>query len=222
MSSASLVVAHRAHPDSARIAAISAAIALNLAVVVIASRPITPAQVSAIRQLSPVQLIHWIDPPAVLPPPPPIEMKPLKHPPAAPLIHRQPLPISPPAVVPNTVGHVAMPPAAVPSLIPANPMSGTAVTGAPVEASLAYRTAPLHFPARAVLQRMHGTVVLRVLVDETGKPVQVTVEQGSGYALLDRSASEQVMASWRFQPAMVDGHAVRALARVPVTFNLRE
>lgn len=222
MSSASLAVAHRAHPDSARIAAISAAIALNLAVVVIASRPITPAQVSAIRQLSPVQLIHWIDPPAVLPPPPPIEMKPLKHPPAAPLVHRQPLPISPPAVVPNTEGHVAMPPAAVPSLIPANPTSGTAVTGAPVEASLAYRTAPLHFPARAVLQRMHGTVVLRVLVDETGKPVQVTVEQGSGYALLDRSASEQVMASWRFQPAMVDGHAVRALARVPVTFNLRE
>lgn len=222
MSSASLAVAHRAHPDSARIAAISAAIALNLAVIVIASRPITPAQVSAIRQLSPVPLLRWIDPPALQPPPPPIEMKPLKHPPTAPVIRRQPVPVNPPAVLPSTEGHVAMPPPTLPDLIPANPLSGPAVTAPPVEASLAYRAAPLHFPARAVLQRMHGTVVLRVLVDETGKPVQVTVEQGSGYALLDRSAVEQVMASWRFQPAMVDGRAVRALARVPVTFDLRQ
>ena len=53
-------------------------------------------------------------------------------------------------------------------------------------------------------------------------PVQVTVERGSGYLLLDRSAIQQVLDGWRFQPAMVDGRAVRALARVPVTFNLRE
>ncbi len=69
---------------------------------------------------------------------------------------------------------------------------------------------------------MQGTVLLRVLVDETGKPVQVSVEHGSGHLLLDRSAAEQVLAGWRFQPAMVNGQAVRAWARVPVTFDLRE
>jgi protein TonB len=222
MSSASLAVAHRPHPDHARIAAISAAIALNLAVLVIASRPISPVPLSTVRHLSPAQLIRWIDPPAVLPPPPPIEMKPLKHPPVIPVTHRQPLPVSPPAVAPSTEGDVAAPSAVVPNLMPANAAPDTAVSAAPVEASLAYRSAPLHFPARALLQRMHGTVLLRVLVDESGKPVQVTVERGSGYALLDRSASEQVMAGWRFQPAMVNGHAVRAWARVPVTFDLRE
>ncbi|WP_426700945.1 energy transducer TonB [Rhodanobacter sp. Col0626] len=222
MSSASLAVAHRAHPDSARIAAISAAIALNLAVLVIASRPIIPVQLSAIHRLSPVQPIHWIDPPVLLPPPPPIEMTPLKHPPATPVAHRQPLPVNPPVVVPSTVGNVAVPPATVPTPLATSAAPDVAATATPVEASLAYRSAPLHFPARALLQRMHGTVLLRVLVDETGKPVQVTVERGSGYALLDRSAGEQVLASWQFQPAMVNGHAVRAWARVPVTFDMRE
>jgi protein TonB len=68
---------------------------------------------------------------------------------------------------------------------------------------------------------MHGTVMLRVLVDETGRPVDVQVEHGSGYALLDRSAREQVLTGWRFQPAVVNGRAVPAWARVPVSFALR-
>ncbi len=32
---------------------------------------------------------------------------------------------------------------------------------------------------------------------------------------------EQVLAGWRFQPAIVNGHATRAWASVPVTFTLR-
>jgi len=47
------------------------------------------------------------------------------------------------------------------------------------------------------------------------------VERSSGYALLDRSARAQVLAGWRFQPASVGNHAVRAWARVPVSFDLR-
>ncbi len=67
---------------------------------------------------------------------------------------------------------------------------------------------------------MQGTVLLRVLVDETGRPVQVEIAHGSGYLVLDRSAREQVLARWRFQPAIVNGHAVRAWASVPVSFVL--
>ncbi|MHB1057948.1 MAG: energy transducer TonB [Rhodanobacter sp.] len=222
MSSASLAVAHRAHPDSARIAAISAAIALNLAVIVVASRPTTPAPFPALQQLSPAQLIRWIEPSPPIPPPPPVDVPVLPHPPVAPPVaHLHPAPVSPPVVAPSAEGNVAAPPANPPTLLPASGIPGT-VVAAPVEASLAYRSSPLRFPTRALQQRMQGTVLLRVLVDETGKPVQVVVEHGSGHALLDRSAVEQVLAGWLFQPALVNGQAVRAWARVPVTFNLRE
>jgi periplasmic protein TonB len=69
---------------------------------------------------------------------------------------------------------------------------------------------------------MQGQVILKVLVDESGVPQDVTIEQSSGFSLLDRSAHDQVLKGWRFEPAMVNGHAVRAWARVPVTFNLNE
>jgi protein TonB len=221
MSSASLAVARRPHLDPARIAALSAAIALNLAVLMIASRPIIPGQLSSIRQLAPV--IHLIDPPAVPPPPPPIELKPLPKPPTLPKAHLRPIPVTaPPPAMPATEGRIAVPPVATPTLAPTSAMPGTASTApAPIEASLAYRAAPLQFPIQALRQHMQGTVLLRVLVDETGKPVDVQVEHGSGYALLDRSAREQVLAGWRFQPAVVNGQAVRAWARVPVSFALR-
>jgi len=220
MSSASLAVAHRPHPDSARIAALSAAMALNLAVILIATRPITPAQLAVVSQLTPAPLIRIIDPPAVLPTPAPVELKPLPHPPTLPRALPRPTPVSPPVVVPSEDGRIAVPPISAPTLLPSDTAPGTAVAAPAIEASLAYRAAPLRFPAQARQQRMHGTVLLRVLVDETGKPLQVTVEQGSGYALLDRSARDQVLAGWRFQPAMVNGQAVRAWARVPVSFQL--
>lgn len=219
MSSASLAVARR--PDPARIAALSAAIALNLAVIVIATRPITPAQLTAARQLTPVPLIHLIDPPAKLPPPPVIELKPLPHPPVLVVNHPRPMPIATPPVMPSTEGHVAAPLTSTPTLNPTSTIQGPSTPAIPIEASLAYRSAPLQFPVQALRQHMQGTVLLRVLVDESGKPVDVQIEHGSGHALLDRSAREQVLASWRFQPALVNGHAVRAWARVPVSFALR-
>lgn len=222
MSSASLAVAHRAYPDRTRIAALSGAIALNLAVIVIATLPLTPTQLATVRQLAPVALLHWIDPPVVLPEPPPVELTPLRHPPTLPQTHLRPTPVSPPVVVPTTEGNLVAPPLSAPTLLPSDAAPGPAAVAVPVEASLAYRSAPLRFPIQALHQRMHGTVLLRVLVDETGKPLQVTVEQGSGYALLDRSARDQVLAGWRFQPAMVDGLPVRAWARVPVNFDLRD
>jgi periplasmic protein TonB len=222
MSSASLAIAHRVHPDPARIAALSAAIALNLAVIVIASRPITPAQLSIARQLTPVQRIHFIDPPAVLSAPPPIVLKPLPHPSTSAPARLHPTPTVAPVLVPSDDGQIAMPAITPPTLAGAGLTHGDPVTAAPIEASLAYRLAPLQFPPQALRERMHGTVLLRVLVDETGKPLDVVVEHGSGYGLLDRSAREQVLAGWRFQPAMVQGKPVRAWARVPVSFDLRE
>jgi periplasmic protein TonB len=207
-----------AHPlDLVRITALSAAMAVNLAVFVVAMRPLEPLRMH--RLATPALGIRFIETPKpapLPPPPPPLDVRPLTH--------ATQTPITPAATVPHFTeeGRVAAPPIRVPTLAPPAPgLAPISVPTAPIEASLAYRSAPLVFPPQAIRQHMHGTVVLRVLVDEAGKPVEVTVEQSSGYALLDRSARAQVLAGWRFQPASVGTHAVRAWARVPVSFELR-
>lgn len=215
MSSASLAVAARPHPEAARVVALSAAIALNLAALLILTRPLAPQVLALVHKLASVPQVVFIESPPKVPQPPPIELKPLPHPPAAPVL-AQPRPsVAPPVLTTSVEGTQPMPTVAPPSATPAD-------TAMPVEATLAYRSAPLRFPAQALRQHLQGTVLLRVLVDEEGKPVDVIVEQSSGYRLLDRSAREQVLAGWRFQPASVDGHAVRAWARVPVSFELRK
>ncbi len=218
MSSANLALTHRAHPELARIAALSAAIALNLAVIMIATRPVSPPHFALIRQLEPAAHIRFISPPPVLAPPPPVELRPLVQPPAVPQALPRTTPINVPVVVSNPEGRIAAPPTSPPTALP----TGPTVLPAPVEASLAYLADPLQYPIQALRQRMHGTVLLRVLVDETGKPLEVSVTRGSGHAVLDRSAREQVLATWRFKPAMMNGRAVRAWATVPVTFAMRD
>ncbi|HXS04645.1 MAG TPA: energy transducer TonB [Rhodanobacter sp.] len=218
MSSANLALTHRAHPEPTRIAALSAAIALNLAVIMIATRPVSPPHFALIRQLEPAAHIRFISPPPVLAPPPPVELRPLVQPPAVPQALPRTTPINVPVVVSNPEGRIAAPPTSPPTALP----TGPTVLPAPVEASLAYLADPLQYPIQALRQRMHGTVLLRVLVDETGKPLEVSVTRGSGHAVLDRSAREQVLATWRFKPAMMNGRAVRAWATVPVTFAMRD
>ncbi|MGA7437905.1 MAG: energy transducer TonB, partial [Luteibacter sp.] len=97
-----------------------------------------------------------------------------------------------------------------------------AAEAAPVEMSLAYVAAPApKYPQQAIRGHMQGTVTLRVLVDESGKPLQVVVESSSGHRVLDDAARNQVLGSWRFQPAVQNGQHVKAWARIPVTFDLR-
>lgn len=220
MSSASLAVAHRFHPDKVRVAGLSAAIALNLVVLVAALRPLEPAFVAS-KALPKVLTVIWNDPPPPPPsPPPPIELKALPTPTPPVVTPVKSPPITPPAVVPRDIGSIQVPPVTTPTLSP--PTTDTPASPVPVEASLAYLKAPIRFPVEAIRKHLQGTVLLRVLVDENGNPVDVEVEHSSGSPILDRSAKAQVLAGWQFQPAMVDGRQVRAWARVPVTFNLRE
>ncbi|MEO7068336.1 MAG: energy transducer TonB [Rhodanobacter sp.] len=223
MSSASLVVPVRPHLDVSRIAGLSAAMALNLAILVVAVRPLASVPLKAPQLLNPIQQVRLMEAPPVVPPPPPIELKALPVPQAAPVVLKQTrtTPVLTPVVtsMPTEVSANPVPIATTPPTT-ATDISTPSTGSEPVPASLAYLASPLLFPAQARRQQMHGTVMLRVLVDETGKPVQVVIEQGSGYALLDRSAREQVLAHWLFRPAQVHGTTVRAWARVPVTFSL--
>lgn len=211
--------AHALHPDRVCIAALSVALGVNLTVFLAASRPLPPF---ALPHVADADLgVRLIDPPRPqpLPPPPPaLDVQPL-HRPSHPLPSAAPRPSTPPI---SDQGNRAAPPVSQPSLLPPTATATpTPIPSAPVEASLAYRAAPLSFPVAAVRQHLHGTVLLRVLVDEQGKPIEVVIEQSSGQPLLDRSAREQVLAGWRFQPATVKGRQVRAWARVPVNFELR-
>ena len=214
MSSASLAVAVRPHPEATRVVALSATIALNLAALLALTRPLAPQALALVHRIVTVPQVTFIDPPPLVKPPPPIHLKPLPHPPAAPM-HVPPRAVTtPPAAAPVIEGSQPAP------TTPPSAAADDTDSVAPIEATLAYRTAPLQFPPQALRQHMQGTVLLRVLVDETGRPVQVEIAHGSGYLVLDRSAREQVLAHWRFQPAIVNGHAVRAWASVPVSFVL--
>ncbi|GGA10581.1 energy transducer TonB [Dyella caseinilytica] len=222
MPSASLAVVRRPHPDMVRVAALSAAITLNLVALLFALRPLAPQIAQAIDTVR-VEPIHIIEPPPKVPPPPDMVVKPLT----------KPLPVTPPLHIPLVHVQKEMPPPTIttPTTEPSQnskPVDATPATIAtppsiaPGVTSLAYRSSPLRFPAQAIRAHMEGTVVLLVLVDENGKPVQVKIEQSSGYGLLDKSAREQVMSGWQFEPAVIDGHAVKAWARVPVSFALQQ
>jgi len=224
MVSAGVAVAHRPHPDSVRITALSAAIALNLAALLLVLRPMAPqiaevfhapAQVPQIRIIK-AEPLPPLPPDIVIPKPKPVITPHITHTPPKQVEQ------TPPAPTQHMTDEVSTNPVPVveqttPTLEPTGP-----AVAAPVETSLAYRTAPLAYPKDGMTHRLEGTVLLRVLVDETGKPIDVVIEKSSGQKILDRSAHDQVLAKWLFQPAVVQGQHVKAWARVPVTFSLNQ
>ena len=91
----------------------------------------------------------------------------------------------------------------------------------PVGVQLEYAQAPAPtYPRDALRDGVEGTVLLKVLVDVDGRPLDVQIERSSGNRSLDRAAREQVLQRWRFRPAMQDGRVVQAIGLVPVDFRL--
>lgn len=73
------------------------------------------------------------------------------------------------------------------------------------------------YPSDALKQRVRGVVVLRVLVDEQGRPADIQVEQGARSDL--NAAATDAARQWRFEPGRKDGRAVRSYARVRFPFE---
>ena len=80
--------------------------------------------------------------------------------------------------------------------------------------------APL-FPSEARKAEIFGTVLLLVQIDESGRPVSMTVRQTSGHEILDAAALRAVR-SWRFTPATRAGTPVEARVEIPIRFALSE
>lgn len=77
---------------------------------------------------------------------------------------------------------------------------------------------PPEYPRAALRNRESGTVLVRVAVDASGMPSDVTLEKNSGSRDLDRAALEAVR-KWRFQPAQRDGQAVAGSLVIPIEFK---
>jgi periplasmic protein TonB len=76
------------------------------------------------------------------------------------------------------------------------------------------------YPARSRRAGEQGRVIMRVLVDTTGRPAQVSVQQSSGHPALDEAAVSAVRASL-LRPYSENGVAQAVWVLMPIDFVLR-
>lgn len=209
--------AARLHPDAARIAGLAGAITINVTLLLLLLTPIR----MPLSQPQPVitrvvDIVGRIKPPD--PPPVPVEVTRPRTPSTATATPRK---VDVPAAVDQVVVDDGV--------LPADPVDTTpAETRAPAETSgpvpgvrLEYQQAPAPaYPRDALRDGIQGTVMLQVLVDVDGRPLDVRIQQSSGNRQLDNAARRQVLEHWRFRPAMKDGRAIQAIGLVPIDFNL--
>ena len=205
-------------PQLHRIAGLSAAIVLNAGLVLLLLVPMRGPPATAMPSVT--QVIAWIRPKPVPPPPPepvPVEKKQATHPSVA-----HPRPADPPAdTVPPVVMASETLPVEEPVVEPPTVVAEHGNGGSQPGMRLEYDRAPAPpYPRDALRDGIEGTVLLQVLVDVDGRPLKVDVQRSSGDRRLDIAARRQVLANWRFRPAMRDGRPVQALGLVPIDFRL--
>jgi protein TonB len=73
------------------------------------------------------------------------------------------------------------------------------------------------YPPFALRARVGGVVILRVLVSETGLPLDVEVIKGAGGGLTE--AAVEAVKRWKFEPGRRNGAAVRTWTTIPIPFE---
>jgi periplasmic protein TonB len=66
--------------------------------------------------------------------------------------------------------------------------------------------------------KLQGVVVLGIVVDSTGHPVNIAVLKSLGKGL-DEKAIEAVL-QWRFMPGFLHGHSVNVAATIEVKYSV--
>lgn len=114
-----------------------------------------------------------------------------------------------------------VPPAETPIQQSATAIAATAAVGGPAqELKTSNRVDPAYPPASRRAGE-EGTVRVKVLVDEKGRPREVAVAKSSGFARLDEAAMEAVR-KWRFVAATDGTKAITVWTQVAVTFRLTQ
>lgn len=82
---------------------------------------------------------------------------------------------------------------------------------------------PWRYPAQARRNREHGTVTLKLVLDDQGVAQRVSLVKGSGSSALDRSATAAAKAdSVRFCPLQGGAPVTSGIAVVNVTYVLTQ
>lgn len=207
----------RPHPNPARIIGMAGTIALNIALLMLLLVPMTAPPPEAVKESPP-----WIVPYEKKPLPviPPVQLPVTKpvDPIPQPTVRRD---TKPTAEVPIVVdeGSQMVEPMVEPidtSQTQISPTTGP-ITGVRLEYAHAPSPPYLIDELRAGHQ---GVVMLQILVDVDGRPLDVSIQKSSGYRKLDEAARRFVLKNWTFHPAMQNGRAVQAIGIVPIDFNL--
>jgi TonB family protein len=102
-----------------------------------------------------------------------------------------------------------------------DPVTGVAIPRASEAQGLVPRSIkqpPPEYPEALRTLRIAGDVVLRVIVDEKGKPLVADIAEPVGFGL-DQAAIDIIHKSWEFEPAKKDGKPVKVYFRIRVNFN---
>jgi periplasmic protein TonB len=212
--------------DPTRIAGMAAAIAVNIAAMMLLLVPVSPPAPS-LTLIEPEAPPEWVE-----------KKEPEKKPEIPPTVElRKPQPIQPqqqilrpaPVAQPVQTQHETIvtegseytepqPTNTTPTDIVGLPITNPG----PQEATrLEYAKAPAPaYPRDAILDGLEGTVYLKVLVDVDGTPLSVEIHKSSGHRKLDDAARRQVLKKWKFRPAIQDGKAIQVYGIVPLDFSL--
>jgi TonB family protein len=80
-------------------------------------------------------------------------------------------------------------------------------------------SSPVTYPSGAMRAEVEADVPVQILVDAVGRVLEAGSLTRHGYGLDDAAA--QAIRTWRFSPALRDGHPVRVRMRWTVQFRLR-
>ena len=100
-----------------------------------------------------------------------------------------------------------------------NAIAATEATGAVAQDLKARNRVEPTYPSSSRRAGEEGTVRLKVLVDEKGRPRDVAVATSSGFARLDQAAIDAVR-KWRFVAATDGTRPISAWTQVAITFRL--
>lgn len=111
------------------------------------------------------------------------------------------------------------PPSETPIPASQNAIAASTAAGAVAQDLKASTRVEPTYPSASRRAGEEGTVRLKVLVDEKGRPRDVTIANSSGFARLDQAALEAVR-KWRFIAATDGTNPITAWTQVAITFRL--
>lgn len=210
------------HPslDFNRILGISGTLALNVLAFLLLMLPMAaPAPLSFVEPRPSLEVVDIVPLKPIPPPPTPVEVV---RPQTRPQPVQRTQPEVRPVAAPVVVDHGTEFAGPVVDIVPGDAGPVDVAPPAPVQGMrLEYAdTSPPRYPREALRGGLQGTVMLQVLVDVDGRPLEVGIHGSSGHRVLDQAAVRHVLQHWTFRPAMKDGRAVQAIGIVPIEFKL--